>query len=445
MTSQLDAPRAQTIRKHNTDEEASQQTKPRGRVLRLIARLNVGGPARHVAWLTAGLQARGYRSWLITGTVGDGEEDMRSFATAQGVSSIVVPEMGREITPKDLVVLWKIYRLLRRHRPDILHTHTAKAGTVGRLAGMLYRLSTPKIFFGKPRRLHVVHTFHGHVFHSYYGKWKTRFFVWVERILARLATDRIVVISQQQLDEIHQVYRVGRRDQFALVPLGLDLAALQKSAPGRDLRAELKAKDDEILIGIVGRLVPIKHHGLFLEAAAEVVQSLKMMNGPTVRFVIIGDGDQRPALEKLTQELGLRDRVSFLGFRDDPNVFYPGLDIIALTSLNEGTPLTLIEAMAYSRPTIATAVGGVVDLLGPVHQEAEGYSFCERGIRVRPQDPKAFASGLLKLIFDKELRHDFGEAGRGYVMQTYSKDRLIFDIDRLYEELLAPQETATLR
>src|SRR5947209_2224419 len=204
------------------------------KVVRIIARLNVGGPAKHVAWLEAGLRRRGVESVLVAGVVPEGEDDMSYFAERLGVRPVVIAEMSREVSPKDAVTVWKLFRLLRRERPDIVHTHTAKAGTVGRVAGLLYRWLTPPALLGRPRRCRFVHTYHGHIFHSYYGPWKTRFFLAVERALARLATDRIVVVSAQQLEEIHGRFGVGRARQFAVVPLGLDTAPFRDWAARRE-------------------------------------------------------------------------------------------------------------------------------------------------------------------------------------------------------------------
>src|SRR5215218_2599984 len=239
------------------------------KVVRIIARLNVGGPARHVAWLEAGLRERGVESLLVAGVVPPGEDDMGYFAESLGVRPHVIPEMSREISPKDLITVWKLYRLLLRERPEVVHTHTAKAGTVGRAAGMLYKWLTPSALVGRPRPCRFVHTYHGHIFHSYYGRWKTRLFLAVEQALARLATDRIVVISPQQLDEIHRRFRVGRREQFEVIPLGLDTRAFDDwRARRHSLRLEWGAREEDLLVGIVGRLTEVKHHRLFLEAAA---------------------------------------------------------------------------------------------------------------------------------------------------------------------------------
>jgi glycosyltransferase involved in cell wall biosynthesis len=456
------------------------------KVVRIIARLNVGGPARHVAWLEAGLRARGVESLLVAGVVPPGEDDMGYFAATLGVRPEVIPEMSREVSPKDAVTVWKLYRLLLRERPDVVHTHTAKAGTVGRVAGLLYRWLTPSALVGRPRRCRFVHTYHGHIFHSYYGRWKTRLFLFVERALARLATDRVVVISPQQLEEIHGRFRVGRREQFAVIPLGLDTRAFDDWAARRGaLRREWGASDGDVLVGIVGRLTEIKNHRLFLETAAlfkkrrayeaqaahaaeveaarvaetEVARASEAAGGAhdtgegrggagggRVAFVVVGDGHMRAELEGHARVLGLADDVKFAGLRDDPENFYPALDVVALTSRNEGTPLTLIVAMANARPTIATAVGGVVDLLGGVAESElrrpHPWQICERGIQVRPADAEAFADALTHLVADGRLRAALGARGREYVERNYSIERLVADVLRLYEELVAPAAVA---
>jgi glycosyltransferase involved in cell wall biosynthesis len=403
------------------------------KILRIIARLNVGGPARHVIWLTEGLQSAGYETLLAAGVVPPGEDDMGYLATAAGVVPFIIPEMSREISLKDLLTTWKLFLLMVRERPELVHTHTAKAGTVGRVAGLMYRWLTPAALIGKPRPCRFVHTYHGHVFHSYYGRLKTRLFLTIERSLARLITDRIVVISGQQRHEINEVFRVGRSEQFAVIPLGLDLSGYANPQQRRPrLRAELHASEETMLIGIVGRLTEIKNHRLFLEAAA----LLKSAIGSGARFVIIGDGRLRGELEAQAKMLGLDDDVLFLGTRNDPEDFYPALDVVALTSLNEGTPLTLIEAMANARPIIATAVGGVVDLLGPAVSAKDGYTICERGLVVESGDAEAFARGLKRLLEDQALGRELGRRGLEFVIRNYGKDRLLRDMAELYAELL---------
>jgi len=411
------------------------------KIIRIIARLNVGGPAKHVVWLTAGLRSADCETLLVAGTVPPGEDDMGYFAEENGVTPLLVTEMTREISIKDALTVWKLYRLFLRERPDIVHTHTAKAGTVGRIAGLLYRWLTPAILVGRSRACRFVHTYHGHIFHSYYGPLKTRAFVNIERALARLATDRIVVISDQQRREICDEFHGGRPAQFAVIPLGLDTRIFADWQDRRQrFRDELQASDGEILVGIVGRLTEIKNHELFLQAAALYKEQLANNDAAgKVRFIVIGDGHLREPLEALGRELGFRNDLVFSGTRRDAEFFYPALDIVALTSQNEGTPLTLIEAMLNERPVIATAVGGVVDLLGDAVSSVAGkvpFTICERGIRVQPRDAAGFAAGLARLIGDAELRHSTGESGRKFIGQNYSKERLLDDIGSLYRELV---------
>jgi len=408
------------------------------KIVRIIARLNVGGPARHVVWLTAGLKREGYETVLVSGVVPPGEDDMGYFAAQAGVEPLIIPEMSREISARDAVTIWKVFRLMRRERPDIVCTHTAKAGAVGRVAGFMYRWLTPAALVGRPRSCHFVHTYHGHIFHGYYGSLRTGLFLRIERLLARFVSDRIVVLSQQQRREINEEFRVGRAEQFVVLPLGIDLNLYAGWRERRSLlRDELKASDDEILIGIVGRLADIKNHDLFLQAAARL-KVLRAADSPKVRFIVIGDGSLRSALEAQAKSLGLTDEVVFLGTRTDPENFYPALDIVALTSRNEGSPLTLIEGMANARPVIATAVGGVVDLVGPPSVDlANGPVVCARGMLVESGDAEGFAQGLAMLIGDESLRQNLGRIGREYVLEHHAKERLVEDMRGLYDQLYA--------
>jgi glycosyltransferase involved in cell wall biosynthesis len=407
------------------------------KIIRIIARLNVGGPAKHVVWLTAGLNDAGFETLLVTGKVPEGEEDMGYFAAECDVWPVYFPEMSREISLKDAVTVWKLFRLFLRHRPDIVHTHTAKAGTVGRTAGFLYRWLTPGTLVGKPRECKFVHTYHGHVFHSYYSRSRTRLFLTIERLLARMITDRLIVISKQQSVEIGEKFRVGRRGQIKVIPLGLDLGLFAEYASRRaKFRHELCVPDHTILIGIVGRLTEIKNHQMFLNVAARLkATDPACRRQGEVRFIIIGDGGLRETLEAQSEALGLDKDVIFVGGRRDPEYFYPALDVVALTSRNEGTPLTLIEAMANARPVVATNVGGVVDLLGEVVEDGP-YQVCRRGIAVPPGDEEAFVAALSRIIRDRSLRQELGERGLEFVEVNYSKERLFEDIKDLYSDLI---------
>ena len=398
------------------------------KIIRIIARLNVGGPARHVVWLTKELNNAEFQSILLAGTVPEGEENMNWFAEENAVKPIFIEEMSRELSPKDIVSLWKVYRAIKKAKPDIIHTHTAKAGTIGRIAGLFYRLLNRK-------KVKIVHTFHGHIFHSYYGNLKTKIFLAIEKTLARFATDKIIVISRRQFEEIHEQFGIGKTAQFQIIPLGIDLEKFADAEAKRNiLREEIGVANDEILVGFVGRLTEIKNISLFLKAA-KLYREQNKLSFPQVRFVIIGDGNLRSTLEAEAESFGLQKDVKFLGNRTDADVFYAGLDIVALTSLNEGTPLSLIEAMANGKPVISTSVGGVLDLLGEIESENDGFKICERGIRVESNDAEGFFKGLIYLAKDKDLRADFGAKGKTFVRENYSKERLFEDLKRLYRTL----------
>ncbi len=405
------------------------------KIVRAIARLNVGGPARHVVWLTESLSDEEFESTLITGRVPEGEEDMAYFAREHGVKPVFVEEMSRELSPKDLFSLWKVYSHIRKEKPDVIHTHTAKAGTIGRTAGFFYRWLTPKTLIGKPRQVKIFHTFHGHVFHSYYGNLKTKIFLFIERALAALATDKIVVISEQQKREINQKFGIGKSEQFEIVRLGIDLHKFEGSELNRKaFRDEVGVSDETILVGLVGRLTEVKNHDLFLRAA-KLYKDSKGAETPEVKFVVIGNGNLREGLEKKVEETGIGVSVIFTGNRNDPEVFYAGLDIIALTSFNEGTPLSIIEGMANAKPVISTKVGGVVDLLGRENEvNGNGFTVCERGILVESDDEEGFYRGLLYLTENKKAASGAAKRGKNFVLQNYSVERLVKDIKDLYRK-----------
>lgn len=411
------------------------------KILRIIARLNVGGPAKHVIWLTDRLRRRGYDSVLVAGTVADGEENMEYFAEMNGVRPVYLREMSRELSFKDAVSLWKLYVIMRRECPDIVHTHTAKAGTVGRMAALLYRWGTWRTLIGKPRQLRVVHTFHGHVLHGYYGRTKSRLFAWVERFLAWTATDKIIVISDQQLAELNGTFHIGRKDQFELVPLGIDLD-IAAAADGGGLRDELEIENDTFLLAFVGRLTEIKDIPFLLHALAICTRDAE---APRMKLVVVGDGHLRSSLEDLSRILNIESDVAFVGNSDKVVELIGQVDVVALTSKNEGTPLSLIEAMASGAPVVAAAVGGVIDLLGrPERITHEGFQVCERGIAVASRSPDDFARALIYLAQNEKLRERLSEAGRQFVQENYSIDRLEKDIAQLYLRLMDEEASSAV-
>ena len=382
------------------------------RICRIIGRLNIGGPAIHAILLTQGLRDRGYETLLVAGREGPQEGNLRDLAAEKRVEPLFIPELGREVRPdRDLVALWKLVRLLRRQRPDIVHTHTAKAGALGRVAAKLAGVPT------------VLHTFHGHILHGYFSRGITRLFLGVERRLARLST-KILTVSEGQRRELLRL-RIGRPETVGVMPLGLELDGLLRSDLRRgEIRRRLGASPEAPLVGIVARLVPIKDHSTFLQAAADLHRYRS-----DVRFLIVGDGELRPALEQQARALGLDERVHFLGWQRDLEPIYADLDLVVLSSLNEGTPVSLIEAMAAGLPVVATRVGGIPDLV------ADG----KTGLLVPPQDCKALIRAMEMLLGNAERRREMGRLGREAVYPMYSDAALIDRMDRLYSSLLAPR------
>ncbi|MBU1740214.1 MAG: glycosyltransferase [Proteobacteria bacterium] len=405
-------------------------------VLRLIARLNLGGPAKHVTWLLREMDPAVFRQTLVCGQVEPGEDDMTPLIRAAGVEPVVVPTLGRSLHPvRDAKSLLACLEILVRTKPDLVHTHTSKAGFVGRAAAFIYNLGR-RLAFRPPVR--VVHTFHGHTFHSYFGRLRGGLFLRIERLLARLATDRIVAISRRQYEEIHLTYGVGRPGQMVVIPLGVDTSLWDDPAPGRDFwRRRFDFQEDEIVVGAVGRVAPVKNYGLLVDAAA-ALREVAPEHYERCRFVLIGGGppDQTAALTRRAEEAGVGNRFRLLGPLVDPENFFPGLDAVLLTSDNEGTPLSLIEGLAAGRPVVATAVGGVPDVVGPQLAVQDGFSVHHRGLLAAPRDAVGLARGLACLMDPPDLAARLGALGRRHVRLTYDKSRLAADLGRLYHELI---------
>jgi len=382
------------------------------RITRIITRLNVGGPSIQAVWLTKLLaEEYGCECQLIAGEPEAGEGDMFWLADRLGVEITRVPHLRRPISPKhDGVALAQIYRLIRRFRPDIVHTHHAKAGFVGRLAAMLARV---------PVR---VHTYHGHVLDGYFSPLKGRSIQALERWMAHHTT-RLIAISPKLKEELLNQYRIGKEAQYRLVELGIDLAPYLNGKLHRGfLRRELGCPGDWRLVGIIGRLAEIKNHEMFLRVAQRTLQATRQ-----VGFVVIGGGPREALLRSMAQDLGIASHVFFLQFRDDLPRLYPDLDVVVLTSRNEGTPVSLIEAMAAGKAVLSTRVGGVADLV------ADG----EAGILVDANDEEGMAWALVRLLADDNLRQRLGQRGRAQVYPRYEVHTLAAHIHRTYQEALA--------
>jgi glycosyltransferase involved in cell wall biosynthesis len=385
----------------------------RVKVLRVIARLNMGGPALHVSYLTAGLRERGYDTTLVAGTLARGEDSMAFVADQLAVDVVTIPELGREISPlRDLLATLRLARLIRRERPQILHTHTAKAGTVGRVAAVIAGRARPPI---------VVHTFHGHVLRGYFGPLRSRVFSVLERRLAR-ATTVLVAVGPQVRDDLVEL-GVATPERFAVVRLGIELEERVASVDGRaETRRYLGIPADRFAIGWVGRMTSVKR-------TDDVLEGFRLLRdrGVEATLCLVGDGPDRPHLEQRAHELGIARDTLFLGYQEDVGPLYAAFDALVLPSGNEGTPVSVIEALAAAKPVVATRVGGIPDVV------RDG----EDGFLVEIGATEELADRLARLAGDPELRERLGSAGRERVIPRYAVGRLVADVDRLYRSLLA--------
>jgi glycosyltransferase involved in cell wall biosynthesis len=367
--------------------------------LRLITRLNVGGPARQALLLTRELRDD-YPTRLVAGTPPAYEGEL-----ADPEVPVTRIPLVREMSPlRDIRSLATVRRLIREGEPSILHTHMAKAGSVGRLAALSMR-SRPKL----------VHTFHGHVLEGYFSGPAQKGFTRIERFLAT-RTDACVAVSNEVRDSLLEL-GIGNERNWHVIPLGFDLDPfLAVEAPSGHLRAKLGLGSDVPLLGVIGRLAPIKDHSTLLKA-------LTLLDG--VHLAVLGDGELRNDIEGRAAALGIGDRVHFVGWWLDVASAIADLDVTVLSSRNEGTPVSLIESLASARPVVATDVGGVASV---VADRATGFL-------VDAGDHRGFASRVKELLDSPELRNRFGSAGRVSVRERYSKERLLADVRALYGEL----------
>lgn len=392
------------------------------RILRIHNRLIIGGPTLNVLNLTKYLQPD-FETLLIVGEKEHHEQDAGEMAKAMGITPVVIPEMGRSIHPlKDYNTYSSLKKIIKEFKPDIVHTHAAKPGAVGRFAAASSKVPV------------IVHTYHGHIFHSYFGKAKTQVFLNIERAMGR-RTDSLVAISEQQKRELTRDFRIAKPNKFNIVPLGFELERFytDKELKRKKFRDEFDIKDDEIAIGITGRLVPVKNHDLFLEGIAHVLKN----TDKKIRAFIIGDGETRESIEcKATQlkipftKFGEKHEpprpLTFTSWRSDIDTINAGLDIICLTSLNEGTPVSLIEAQAGNKPIVSTRVGGIQDIV--IEKQTALLSDIS--------DRQTFCDNLLSLVKDDDLRSSLGKNGSDWVMEKFSVQRLANDFRKLYYQLL---------
>lgn len=392
------------------------------KVLRIINRFNLGGPTYNAAYLTKYLSPD-YETLLVGGEKDESEDSSRFIVDSLGLHPLIIPEMRRSINPaNDGIAYNKIKNIIKRYKPDIVHTHASKAGTLGRIAA--FSCNVPV----------VVHTFHGHVFHSYFSKASTTFYKTVERRLAKKST-KIIALSELQKFELTEIHQICEPAKIEIIPLGFDLNRFHENTDVKRIvfRKEFLLDEDEIAIGIVGRLVPIKNHPLFLQAIHEILEKTTQK----VRFFIVGDGESRQDLFDFARALNIdhiywpiekrKSILTFTSWIKDIDIVNSGLDIIALTSLNEGTPVSLIEAQASNKPIVTTDVGGIGNVVEP-----------NKTALLSPSDDyMAFADNLFKVIENKDLRLAMSENGWLFVKEKFHYQRLANDMKALYCKLLS--------
>ncbi|MCU1487009.1 MAG: glycosyltransferase family 1 protein, partial [Actinomycetia bacterium] len=367
------------------------------RVLRVIARLNVGGPALQVVALTRGLDPERFDHRVLAGSVGPDEADYVELR-APDVHPVLVPGLGRRVDPTgELRALAFLRREMASFRPHIVHTHTAKAGVLGRVAAKLTRVPV------------TVHTFHGHLLTGYFGGAGQRAVVATERTLARRTTALVAVGAQVRDDLV--AAGIGRADQYTVVPPGVTVEARD---PG-PARAALGVPEGVPVVAFVARLTAIKRPERVVAVARRVLEV-----HPDARFVVAGEGPLLEDLKAAAAPFG--DRFVFLGWRPDVDVVYAAADLALLTSANEGMPVSLIEAAAAGRPVVSTRVGSVAEVV------VDG----ETGVLV-DQDVDALAEAVLGLLADGDRRRAMGVAAAAWAAERFGTQRLVDDISGLYE------------
>ncbi len=360
-----------------------------------------------------------FETLLVGGPEEEGEDSSLYIPEGLGLKPRVLNQFQREINiTSDYAAYKEIKRIIREFKPDIVHTHASKAGAIGRLAAIHCKVPI------------IVHTFHGHVFHSYFGKLKTGFYKTIERYLAKRST-AIVAISNKQKHELSEVFKIAPKEKIHVVPLGFDLTKFtrNKVENRREFREKYNLADDQLAIGIIGRLAPIKNHGLFIESIAYI----KQQGIKNFKAFIIGDGDTRNAIVGYCEQFGItwsnnpKDNVDLIFTSWITNVEWAlhGLDIVTLTSLNEGTPVSIIEAQAAGKYVVATNVGGIEDVLHP-----------ECGLLSEVIDKTTFFNNLLNTCRRVADLPEIAKKGEEWAIKKFSYTRLVSDMSELYKRLL---------
>lgn len=391
------------------------------KVLRIINRFNLGGPTFNVAYLTKYMSDR-FETKLIGGMKDESEASSDFILNSVGLTPEYIPNMKRSISFKNDVIAYKyIKQIIDDFKPDIVHTHASKAGTLGRLAAKNANVPV------------IVHTFHGHVFHSYFGKAQTLFYKIIERYLARKST-KIVAISEIQKKELSEIHKICSPEKMEVIPLGFDLNRFIENQDEKRIkfRNQFGLKADDVVVSIIGRLVPIKNHRMFLES----IKALPDEVSAKAKFLIVGDGESKEELLAIAQNLGLKyvwaehvkpdSNLCFTSWIKEVDEVIAGSDIICLSSLNEGTPVSLIEAQAGARAVISTRVGGIEDVV----LENKSALLCD------VNDVLSFTNHMALLIKDNQRREDMGKFGRNHVIEKFSYQRLVNDMEKLYLQLI---------
>jgi glycosyltransferase involved in cell wall biosynthesis len=397
------------------------------KVLQIHNRLIVGGPSIIVTALTKYLSPE-FETLMVVGEKEDHEQSAAYMAEEMGINYVTIPQMGRSINPlNDYQAYRKLKAVIKDFQPDIVHTHAAKPGALGRLAASAMNVPA------------IVHTYHGHVFHSYFNNVKSNIYINTERFLARKST-AIVAISETQKKELVEEFKIAPVEKFRVIPLGLDLEKFHEDQPQKRklFREEFGLNEEDVAIGIVGRLVPVKNHSLFLKAIAHVLTN----TSKKIKAFIVGDGETRNALEIMAGQLNIQfsteiDKTHtypliFTSWRSDVDVINAGLDIVTLTSLNEGTPVSLIEAQAANKPIVSTRVGGISDIV------IEG----KTALLANVDDHAGFCQHLQRLVEDDNLRVELGSNSSYFVTRRFSYQRMVEDTAELYLQLLGKKVPA---
>ena len=383
------------------------------KVLRIINRFNIGGPTYNATFLTRFMSDE-FETLLLGGLPEEGEADSLHILNEYGLKPILIPELKRNPNLiSDRKALKKIKSIIKEFKPDIVHTHAAKAGAIGRKAAFDCKVPI------------VIHTFHGHVFHSYFGKFKTEIFRRIEKRLASKSSG-IIAISEQQKMELSEKFSIAEKKKIEVIPLGFDLLPFQLNLNKKRSETRLKYNlcEDHIAVAIVGRLAPIKNHRLFLDAI-EIVNRQSTKN---IVFFIVGDGEKRKEIEEQIDIIKNKQKIDIrmTSWIHDIKTFNAGMDILCLTSNNEGTPVSLIEAQACNIPIVSTDVGGVKDII------LED----ETGFIVPKNNPIIFAEKLLLLTENKEKREKMSQKGWTFVERNFHYERLVNDMENYYKKLM---------